>query len=126
MLILRRSLENELKGEQSGVKERYITKYLASLFGTENDKMMARCILNSTFSGVKVYDLIEQDVYELVKSGGFTEEELTVIANRILENVPEVCFYLDIMRYDTKTRAKLIDFHLRCFHQKLDVLRDII
>lgn len=107
-------------------KGRYITKYRAWIGGPKEDKEIAERILGSALPGVETYDLIEPNVWALERTGGFSEEEITQIANKIVENAPKSIFYIDIMRYDRETTAKLIDFRIGYQQDKMRILRDMI
>lgn len=103
-----------------------LVKYRAYLFGNEKDKDAAVEVIGRVFPGTEVYELVEPDVYSFTKKKGFTEDDLKKIADAIIDAVPELAFFLDIMHYDTETTAKLIKMRFNYAPGNLRVYHDLI
>ncbi len=106
--------------------KRILIKYRAYLFGNQKDKDAAAEVIGRVFPGTEVYELVEPDVYSFTRKKGFTEDDLKKIADAIIDAIPDVFFFLDIMHYDTETTAKLIKVRFNYGSGNLKVYHDLI
>ena len=105
---------------------RILIKFRVTFFCHDKMQEQAVAVIEHVFPGTEAYPLIEKGVWDFVKKKGFTEKELEIVAKAVIDAIPGISFFMDIMHYDTVTTAKLIKTRFNYGNHRLQVYNDLV
>lgn len=86
--------------------------YIDICFRNENEETTFMQLIRDTVPGTDIVPLVKAGLYNLSKSPYPTEEDYHTIADKLIEVFPQHSFFLDRMRYDPYTKAKIGEFRI--------------
>lgn len=99
---------------EKAYKERrnHIRFYIDTLYRDDNEEIQFMQLVRDTVPGADIVPLVRTGLYSLGKKPYLTEEDLHVIADKLIEVFPQHAFFIDRMRINPYTKAKIGEFRI--------------
>ena len=95
-------------------KERrnHIRFYIDTCFRDENEEMQFMQLVRDTVPGADIVPLVRTGLYILDKKPYLTVKDLHAIADKLIEVFPQHAFFVDRMRINPYTKAKIGEYRI--------------
>ncbi|MBO5320012.1 MAG: hypothetical protein J6B01_09445 [Ruminococcus sp.] len=107
-------------------KERrnHIRFYIDTLYRDENEEMQFMQLVRDTVPGADIAPLVRTGMYAIGKKPYLTEADLHAIAGKLIEVFPQHAFFVDRMRINQYTKAKIGEFRISYDTRKTEVYNE--
>ncbi len=93
-------------------KRNHIRFYIDTLYRDDNEEMHFMQLVRDTVPGTDIVPLVRTGLYSLGKKPYLTEEDLRAIADKLIEVFPQHAFFVDRMRINPYTKAKIGEYRI--------------
>ena len=107
-------------------KERgnHIRFYIDTLYRDDNEEMQFMQLVRDTVAGADIVPLVRTGMYAIGKKPYLTEADLHAIADKLIEVFPQHAFFIDRMRINQHTKAKIVEFRISYDTRKTEVYNE--
>lgn len=94
-------------------RRNHIKFYIDTRYQDDNEELQFMQLVRDTVPGTDIFPLVQTGMYAIDKNPYLTEADLHAIADKLIEVFPKHAFFVDRMRINPYTTAKIGEFRLR-------------